>query len=148
MAGYPGFPNPYVLCGAYAQIASFIYLPRSYRFPRGPSPERAGSPSSVIRGLFQLPRSQRVEVYYICGPTVKYRCRQGCSCTVSLPLYSTEIFLTPLCIQRLAAQGDTIRKALFRGVCWDAVHKHVVHSGLHLRIRGELPGRRCSRPIQ
>ena len=68
--------------------------------------------------------------------------------TGSLSWFSLGISLTLFDMQRLAAERDAIWEALLRGVCCDAVRKFGVHSNLHLCIRGELPRRRFSRPIQ
>ena len=52
------------------------------------------------------------------------------------------------CVQRLTTQGDAIWETLFRSVCWDVICESGVHSGIHLRFHGKLPGRCFYRQIQ
>ena len=89
-----------------------------------------------------------MEVHRIRGPAAERCCRQGRSCSVSLPWFSLVASDVLFGVQRLTTQGTTIWEALFCGVCWDVICEPGMQSGVHLRNYGELPGRRLPRPIQ
>ena len=76
---------------------------------------------------------------------VAARGARALSVSPSFSLVTSDVLF---CVQRLTAQGNAIWETLFRGVCWDGICESGIHSGIHLRFHGKLPGRRFYRQIQ